>query len=58
MPRVELDATTLDAVGHGRPVRAEGNAAGEAALVRDGRLVAIAEGADGWWHPRVVMVAA
>lgn len=58
MPRVELDAVAVDAVAQGRPVRAGDSAAGEAALVREGRLIAIAEGAGGWWHPRVVMEAA
>ena len=58
MPRIELDADGLSAVSHGRPVRAESAAVAEAALVAGDRLIAIAEGVDGWWQPRVVMEAA
>jgi tRNA pseudouridine55 synthase len=58
MPRVELDADAVGAVSHGRPVRAEVANGVEAALVADGRLIAIAVGVDGWWHPRVVLEAA
>lgn len=54
LPRVELSAEDLAAVRHGRVVpRPE--AVNEAALVWEGRLVAVAEGAPGGWHPRVVL---
>ena len=58
MPRVELDADGVGAVSHGRAVRAEVSGGPEAALVAEGRLIAIAEAVDGWWHPRVVLEAA
>ena len=58
MPRVELDADGVVAVSHGRAVRAEVANGVEAALIADGRLIAIAESVDGWWHPRVVLEAA
>ena len=58
MPRIELDAEGVGAVSHGRAVRAEVAAARAAALVAGGKLIAIAEEVDGWWHPRVVLEAA
>jgi len=41
-------------VRHGRPVTDSG-AAGFGAMVADGRLVAVAEGVEGQWQPRVVL---
>ncbi len=58
MPRVELDSDGTTAVVHGRPVPAAAGSGVEAALVADGRLIAVAEGREGWWHPRVVLEAA
>ena len=58
MPRVELDPEALAAVGHGRAVPADGATGTEAALMADGRLIAIAERVDDRWQPRVVMEAA
>lgn len=58
MPRVELDVDGVAAVRHGRAVHADAATGAEAALVADGKLIAIAEGVDGWWHPRVVLEAA
>lgn len=58
MPRVELDHEGTAAVAHGRPVPAAAGAGLEAALVADGRLIAVAEGREGWWHPRIVLEAA
>jgi tRNA pseudouridine55 synthase len=58
MPRVELDAEGLRAVEHGRAVPAAPGSGVEAALVVGERLVAVAAGRDGWWHPRVVLEAA
>ena len=57
LPRVELDPEELAAVSHGRPV-ARDLTTGEAALVREGRLVAVAEATPAGWHPRVVLEAA
>ncbi len=58
MPRIELAADEVGAVCHGRAVRADAENGAEAALVAEGRLIAIAEGVDGGWHPRVVLEAA
>jgi tRNA pseudouridine55 synthase len=52
--RVPVTAADEALVRHGRPVAATG-AAGYGALVADGRLVAVAEGVDGQWQPRVVL---
>lgn len=57
LPRVELDAGELAAVSQGRSVPRE-LASGEAALVREGRLVAVAEAVPAGWQPRVVLEAA
>jgi tRNA pseudouridine55 synthase len=54
LPTVELDPEEVRQVGHGRSVSRE-NASGEAALLRKGQLVAVAEGRAGAWHPRVVL---
>jgi len=59
LPRVELDAEQVGRVAHGRAVEGDTPAGGgEAALVADGRLVAVAEAVDGCWHPRVVLESA
>ena len=58
MPRVELDAEALAAVGHGRSLPANGVAGPEAALMAEGRLIAVAERVADRWQPRVVMEAA
>ena len=58
MPRIDLTAEAVAAVNHGRPVPATGDVSGEAALVSEGRLIAVAEGHEGMWQPRVVMEAA
>lgn len=55
LPARELDHDEVRAVRHGRiipPGAAEGN---EAALVAEGRLVAVAERVSAGWHPRVVL---
>jgi len=57
MPRVELDAAGVSAVGHGRPVPAGLESGDEAALVVGNRLIAVASRREGWWHPRVVLEA-
>jgi hypothetical protein len=58
MPRVELDAEALAAVGHGRSLPANDVAGPEAALMAEGRLIAVAERVADRWQPRVVMEAA
>jgi tRNA pseudouridine55 synthase len=60
LPSVVLDAAAQQAVVHGRPVKDSGAAgdlgSGEAvALLGDGQLVAVAEAADGWLRPTVVL---
>ncbi len=57
LPRVDVSPAEAEAVGHGRPVARFG-ARGEAALVHDGRLLAVAEGGEDGWQPRVVLEAA
>ncbi len=56
LPREELDAATWADVAHGRPVaqRVTGDGIG-ALLGAEGRLVAVARGAGGRWHPMVVL---
>jgi tRNA pseudouridine55 synthase len=60
LPSLVLDAAGQQAVVHGRPVKDSG-AAGElgsgepVALLGDGQLVAVAEAADGWLRPTVVL---
>lgn len=54
MPQRELSGTEVGDVAHGRPVSADA-AEGMAALVWDGRLVAVAEGSPAGWQPRVVL---
>jgi tRNA pseudouridine55 synthase len=54
LPRVEVGAEEAGGIRHGRPVVRPG-ALGEAALVHEGDLVAVAEGAGESWQPRVVL---
>ncbi len=63
MPRAALDATELEAVGHGRAVALppdvvagrSADSGGEVALVYDGRLVAVATVRGGSLQPTVVL---
>lgn len=55
LPVVELTADQFAEVRHGRVVAAGDAAPGHAALVHEGRLVAVGEGVDGGWQPRVVL---
>jgi tRNA pseudouridine55 synthase len=56
LPREVLDAAAVREVVHGRRVAQQQLTAGVGALLGDdGRLVAAAEGRDGWWHPTVVL---
>ncbi len=55
LPGVALEAEELAAVGHGRDVARPGPTEGEAALLLDGRLVAVARAVPGGWHPAVVL---
>lgn len=54
LAQVVLSESERDDVGHGRPVWRAG-AEGEAGLVWEGRLVAVAEGQGDRWHPRLVL---
>lgn len=54
LPMVALEAAEAAAVRHGRAVVRPG-ATGEAALVYEGRLLAVAEAVPGAWQPRVVL---
>lgn len=54
LPRIALSASERDDVGHGRPVLRDA-AHGEAGLLWQGRLVAVAEGQGDRWHPRLVL---
>lgn len=56
MVRQAVDAAGARELGFGRPVpqQVPQDAAG-ALLAEDGRLLAVAEGRDGWWHPVVVL---
>jgi tRNA pseudouridine55 synthase len=55
MRRVVLDAGGAADIRHGRPVAADPDAAGLAALLEGDRLVAVAEARTGRWHPNVVL---
>ena len=60
LPRVDLDEVAVEAVSHGRAVKDRGDAgkreSGEpVALLRGGELVAVAQVADGWLQPTVVL---
>lgn len=56
LPRETVEATGAIEIGFGRRVQQQSpsNATG-ALLAGDGRLLAVAEGRDGWWHPVVVL---
>lgn len=58
LPSVPLAEAEVGAVAHGRDVKREGETSGEAALLADGRLVAIGQAVPGGWHPAVVLPAA
>jgi tRNA pseudouridine55 synthase len=55
LPAVELDEPAREAVSHGRPVPAVGGPRGHVALLHAGEVVAVAQGADGWLRPSVVL---
>ena len=55
MRQVGLDAARVEDVRHGRPVAADADAEGLAALLAGDRLVAVAEGRNGRWYPNVVL---
>jgi tRNA pseudouridine55 synthase len=59
LPSMVLDETGAQEVGFGRPVAQATAIGGAGALVAgDGRLLAVAEGRNGWWYPVVVLEAA
>jgi tRNA pseudouridine55 synthase len=55
LPVLELDAVQSADVRHGRLLTASDAAPGCAALIHEGRLVAVADGVAGGWQPRVVL---
>jgi len=55
LPAVELDEPAREAVRHGRPVPALDGPEGHVALLHAGEVVAVAQGADGWLRPAVVL---
>ena len=55
LPEVELDEPAREAVRHGRPVPAVDGHEGHVALLHAGEVVAVAQGADGWLRPAVVL---
>jgi len=55
LPEVPLRADELPAVRLGRDVARESPTEGEAALVDDGRLVAVGRAVPNGWHPAVVL---
>lgn len=57
LPRVALSPVEAEVIRHGRAIAAAG-AAGQAALVAEGHLAAVAEGSDDHWQPRVVLQSA
>jgi tRNA pseudouridine55 synthase len=58
MPTLAVDADQARAISHGRAIGREGGGSGLVSLVRDGRLIAIAEGSDTVLRPVVVLEAA
>jgi tRNA pseudouridine55 synthase len=58
LPEVELDEPAREAVSHGRPVPAVDGPEGHVALLHAGEVVAVAQGADGWLRPAVVLGSA
>jgi tRNA pseudouridine55 synthase len=57
LPEVSLTAEELPGVRLGRDVSRAGPTEGEAALVEDGRLVAVGRAVANGWHPAVVLPA-
>lgn len=57
LAEVELAEQEAKAVRHGRPIQRAG-AEGEAMMTRDGQVLAVGEGREGAWHPRVVLESA
>ena len=55
LPSVELAPEEVALVAHGRDVVRPGLTEGEAALVDQGELVAVARAVPGGWHPAVVL---
>jgi tRNA pseudouridine55 synthase len=55
LPGIQLTPAEVAAVAHGRDVVRPGPTEGEAALLAGNRLIAVASGAPGGWHPRVVL---
>ncbi|MES1259307.1 MAG: hypothetical protein ABUL71_01835, partial [Gemmatimonadota bacterium] len=56
LPGETVDAPGAIELGFGRRVRQLDPVDGIGALLaEDGRLLAVAEGRDGWWHPTVVL---
>jgi tRNA pseudouridine55 synthase len=53
--QVPLDPADAVRVGHGCPVGSDAPEGERAALLAEGRLIAVAEGRNGRWHPAVVM---
>ncbi|HKT59746.1 MAG TPA: tRNA pseudouridine(55) synthase TruB [Gemmatimonadales bacterium] len=58
LPAVELDEPAREAVSHGRSVPAANGPEGHVALLHAGEVVAVAQGADGWLRPAVVLGSA
>jgi tRNA pseudouridine55 synthase len=60
LPSIELDEAARKAVAHGRAVVDGGaverrGSGAEVALMSTGRLIGVAEAADGWLRPQVVL---
>jgi hypothetical protein len=60
LPTVDLDEAAREAVCHGRPVLDDGAVGGRhsgdnVALLAAGQLVGVAEAAEGWLRPKVVL---
>ena len=55
LPGVPLEPEESAAVRHGRDLARPGGTEGEAALLSEGRLVAVARAVPGGWHPVVVL---
>jgi hypothetical protein len=55
LPEVPLAAEEIPAVRAGREIARPGPTEGEAALVEDGRLVAVGRASPLGWHPAVVL---
>ncbi len=56
LAEVELDPAEVEAVSHGRDVQRDGPTSGEAALLHEGKLVAVARAIPAGWHPAVVLM--